>query len=706
MKQIRLIQNISRLVIVLLVIAMLFIPWCSLKVPHISKDSVQSLMIAAVVAEERGEITEDEAKEIAKKLELIFAEREVIRAGRVPEETEVLPFDFYLPATEKDYSGEDYKKQTEMLLATVHNELGNTELKLESSVSLFSILKDSVKSVPFTFSMAMYPFVSDSELDTIAKNLEYEIERTEDSIEDYSEDLAQMNPYTSGYQQYKDRLEELGKTKTAQEDALKAVNSCERNVLNETEYQKLVNKLTALGILSQSEIDTVKLYSENVRKAGFEAEFLATLNLLGVQNSDALLRLSELDTSLLKSDRIDSVWFLLSAASSFEGLAMLILVIVAPLACLGIAISELIRLIKQRKKFFEQSMLDDSNLFEYILPLSVFAVLLFLLKGITLSWIYYVLFALVIATVILGSFEKGKARNGRRGRSFIRMMYVYTAICVVVGIVALCICASYNAADEALTSKKYGESYQQELDEHMKPAEAELKTAQDAYDALLQAGENASYNDLEEAKEKVELAQKKITNLKPQIKYESINNVVTVIWLYKLLTVVYMLIIISYLCSVLKRLVLLRKTEMPLLMIHAKYIRFIFFIAIAIWFGRMGLELPMIGVFAIMMVVEVIVSLCKVVARVGCANSVVARSQKLCAQGVITEEDQAYIEERLNAMKITSLRAELFADAVDALLDERKKDTVTESELGQELRELLDDTAAGEKISKKKKSKK
>ena len=92
MKKVFLAQNLARLVIALLVLAMLFLPWFSMEVQSISKERMAQLTAMGLIAVDRGDMTEEEFEDMMELIAPIALENGKIQAGFDADDDE-LPFD-------------------------------------------------------------------------------------------------------------------------------------------------------------------------------------------------------------------------------------------------------------------------------------------------------------------------------------------------------------------------------------------------------------------------------------------------------------------------------------------------------------------------------------------------------------------------------------------------------------------------------------
>ena len=169
MKKVFLAQNLARLVIALLVLAMLFLPWFSMEVQSISKERMAQLTAMGLIAVDRGDMTEEEFEDMMELIAPIALENGKIQAGFDADDDE-LPFDYDIDLL---YPGKDYlvdSKHPENLsdLSYVaQSEIGDDDDKKEISVSIFSAIKGIVKGGGFTLRLITTNILEESELEKL-----------------------------------------------------------------------------------------------------------------------------------------------------------------------------------------------------------------------------------------------------------------------------------------------------------------------------------------------------------------------------------------------------------------------------------------------------------------------------------------------------------------------------------------------------------
>lgn len=172
MKKLNLIQNVTWLVLVILLAVTLFIPALKLRLNAPATEETYKILSAANEAYKKDMISEKEYEKIASKLIRAQAEREGIKLGALPSfdengevtDTEKLIFTF---DTSKS---NEYCEQEEALALIYQSEIGDVDCRYEHSQSLFTTLislPDALTLMGETDEMTMSPdAISKGSVDT------------------------------------------------------------------------------------------------------------------------------------------------------------------------------------------------------------------------------------------------------------------------------------------------------------------------------------------------------------------------------------------------------------------------------------------------------------------------------------------------------------------------------------------------------------
>lgn len=606
MKQLRLTQNLLRLLVALLAIVMLFIPWFSVKVNTLTKERIAQITAMGLIAVDRGDMTQEEFLDLMEQIAPIAAESAVIATGYTPDGDD-LPFDFLIHSMHPEYLIDSkYPEDLADKVYPVQSEIGDGEDKVEISFSFLSTVKALVSGGGFALRLITTPILEEGEL-----------EDTEGMSEEQIAEIA-------------------------------------------------------------------KKVAENREKSGFSDALIGKLKAIGVENSETWVYLSKLDTTKFNEEVMDLVWLICSFAS-FTVIATLFMLIVIPITLFVLALSEIIKLLKN--KFDEQGVAEGCNAFQYGTVLGIILALAFLDKGANISPLIYVLAALMLGLAVFYSFTEGKAKQGKGCGIFYWGIRAISLLCVVACVIAFSAGMGINAFETIVTEDNYEESFEKIVEKH----EGEMENLSRQLVSLEKQYEE---NHSEDTAEAIKNTEKQIEILNARIRYESVNDILMEMQWLKLLVTLYLIMVASYFTNVLDRLGSMRSIEFPMALVSAKYVGRIVCIVFAaaveiLVFG--GLITPFVWFFTIFAVLEIVVAIFKKVARKFEYNYVVSKGQELSNSGVIPEDSWNAASEQLTQMgaHATSLKTAAVVDTVDVLLDEYLIGEQAVEELGEKLREAF-----------------
>ena len=606
MKQLRLTQNLLRLLVALLAIVMLFIPWFSVKVNTLTKERIAQITAMGLIAVDRGDMTQEEFLDLMEQIAPVAAEAGVIATGKTPDGDD-LPFDFDIETENFDLIVDsNYPEELGDKLYPVQIEVGDDEDKMEISFSFLSAVKALVSGGGFTLRLITTPILEEGEL----------------------EDTEGMS---------KEQIAEIAKK-----------------------------------------------VAENREKSGFSDALIGKLKAIGVENSETWVYLSKLDTSKLNEEVMDLVWLACSFAS-FTVIATLFMLIVIPITLFVLALSEIIKLLKN--KFDEQGVAEGCNAFQYGTVLGIILALAFLDKGANISPLIYVLAALMLGIAVFYSFTEGKAKQGKGCGIFYWGIRAISLLCVVACVIAFSAGMGINAFETAIDEGLYEASRSKLIEKHGDEMESLMKQY-----LVLEADYKATGDP--DTGESAKRVLDNLETLNARVEYESVNNFLIKMQVLKLLVTLYLIMVASYFTNVLDRLGSMRSIEFPMALVSAKYVGRIVCIVFAaaveiLVFG--GLITPFVWFFTIFAVLEIIVAIFKKVARKFEYDYVARKGQELSNSGVIPEDSWNAASEQLTQMgaHATSLKTAAVVDTIDVLLDEYLIGEQAVEELGEKLREAF-----------------
>lgn len=164
MKKIRLVQNLLRLAVTVLVIVMLFVPVFSYKVTSLTKERVAQLTAMGLIAVEREDMTLEEFNEMMEIITPLTIEAEIIRIGITPDEEE-LPFDFIIHTTHPEYYVDNYHMENlDNQLYPIQSEISEA-YEQEGEFSIVSLIQSLVNGGGVTLRLITTNILEEGELE-------------------------------------------------------------------------------------------------------------------------------------------------------------------------------------------------------------------------------------------------------------------------------------------------------------------------------------------------------------------------------------------------------------------------------------------------------------------------------------------------------------------------------------------------------------
>ena len=648
MKKLYLTQNILRIVVAVLAIAMLFLPWCTLRVGSMNRDRALQLQALSLIAQDRGEVSEEAVEKLFTRISVLSEERAQLRSGTAAT-GEALPFDFNVKG--------EFADETERLLGVVQSEIGAEENKVAFRISPAALVKNGVSNI-----VSLTLLFKGTTAEFLLQKSEVEVAK-----ENYEE-----------------------------------AKSVYDNLSSPTEYD-----VERLRSAEKKFEDAKEKYATDVAETGFSEELLLKLHTLGIKNAGVLLTLKEVADRTSLNDKALDTYFLFAMIFQDNNLPSwiaLIVMLVVPIVCFILALIELIGALKRRKSFSESGINEDSGFFSYLFQIGAFSTVVFLVRGSTLSPWFFVLAGLVLLCVILCSFAKGEIKQGSSSKGFLMGVRLISVLCAALCVFALTVGMSFDLFGKTVTEEAYEKSrtkVQEEYGPQLATAEAELADLNIRYET------NPTY----EVKDQIDSKEEQIDDLKSQMEYESRIGVIAYLLLSKCVVLLYLILVVAYFKALFRRFALLRQVEIPAVFVLGKYIRHAIAMALVIaveifLFGK--LVTPFVWFFAGMMLLEIGIAVYKKLARKQIFVNVVGRGRAMCIAGIIPVKTWNFVAMRLEDYrdKKSSLLAATLAATVDPLLDDYLEGKKTpeelehamltlnlEKELNEEEKQILDEAA-------------
>lgn len=644
MKKICLAQNLLRLAVALLVIVMLFLPFCSFKVMSLTEERVAQITAMGLIAVDRGDMTEEEFLDMMEIIAPIAEETGKIAVGKTPDDQD-LPFDFIVNSEYPDNLVDNKSvEELEDQIYPLQSEIGNRDDKKEVSLSVFSMVKSLVSGGAFTFRLITTNILEDYELADTENMSDKQIEEIKEQIME--------NKEKSGFS------------------------------------DELIGKLSAIGVVNSetwvylSKLDTGKL-NEEVMNLVWLATSFTSITVIATILISVIAPITLLVLALGEIFKLIKKKFVAQGADEDSGLfqyctPICLLVIVAFLntgaktspiffALLGVVVALAIFY-----SFTEGSVKQgkgNSTFFWIVRGISVLCLVACLVAGYV--GMNYNTFENAVNE---DTYQTNSEKVLENHKSEMDRLEDGKAL-------ALTDIETFEAEIALLRKSGSGEDVQAqiaELEQNISACEENLQQIEKDLDAL---------------------------NIK--IKCESVSNTVSSIQWLKLLVMVYLIMVAGYLTDVVARLGSLRSTEYPQALVFAKYVGRIVCAALAaiaetFLFG--GLVTPFVYFFAAMAVLEILLAIFKKVSRKFSYNYVVSRGQALCDAGVIPVDDWGIAFGRLEERKgkATSLMTVGVVDTIDGLLDEYELGEKSVYDLGKELQNAFDAKVDTDRKKKKK----
>lgn len=413
---------------------------------------------------------------------------------------------------------------------------------------------------------------------------------------------------------------------------------------------------------------------ERIEETEFDTDLLGKLAALGINDSHDLLALSELDTDDIDDDTLEYLLFISSAPANIWGFIATVLLVIIPLIFFFVGLSEFIKLLKHKKKYFEMAPASTHAVFSYFSPLAIVFLVTFMLKGSALAAYYYVVLAAALVCVILAIALPKSVKHNKIEKNYLLVTRIISAVAAILCVVALFSATSFSFFDATVNKSAYKDS---------------LKSAEERYEDQLEDAEE----DLEKLIKKFDIdnadqikdIQKRIERIQRKIELDSITTLTFNMGLLKGLLIFYMILIFNYLIALIKRAALLGHTDLPLAYVLPRFIRYIFviIISIALEFIFGGFVTPFVIFFVAFMALEITLAVFKKVFNTKELANVSQRGEKLFADGKIPEAHWTQISSGIERTKdnASTLMRSIICGRIEELYDRFESGEATEEEL-------------------------
>ncbi len=413
---------------------------------------------------------------------------------------------------------------------------------------------------------------------------------------------------------------------------------------------------------------------ERIEETEFDMALLSKLAALGITDSYDLLALSELDTDDIDDDTLEYLLFISSGPATIWGFISTVLLVIIPLIFFFVGLSEFIKLLKHKKKYFEMAPGSTHAVFSYLSPLAIIFLITYMLKGSVLSAYFYVVLAAALACVILAIALPKSVKHNKIEKNYLLVTRIISAVAAVLCVVALFIATSFNFFDATVNKSAYKDSLKAAEERY----EDELEDAQKDLERLLK---EFNFDNSEQIAD----MNKRIERIQRDIELDSITTLTVNMVLLKGLLVFYMILIFNYLIALIKRVALLGHTDLPLAYVLPRYIRYIFviIISIALEFIFGGFVTPFVIFFAVFMALEITLAVFKKVFNTKELANVSERGEKLFADGKISEAHWTQIRGGIERTKdnASTLMGAIICGRIEELYDRFESGDATDEEL-------------------------
>ena len=578
-----LLQNCLRLIIAILVIVMLFLPWCSLRMPVVSQERAEVLLAVGVVALSHEHITEEEFKALADQIAPLLNEKRSLMQGFLPKKEgtdAAITLPFYM----------QYKEQEDSF-SSLQNEIGDPDLKWESNFSIPALIIHVKNLIQNGASIIKPLWLSNIKA---ANEL--------DGVEDYEE----------------------------------------RQALQE---QRIMN----------------------IQRSGLSAEAIASLQLMGIDNSEVWVELGTIDTSGFNASTIKTLLFLVGITSSPRGFISVIWAFSFMIVLWGLAFDELKALLKLKKTKDLEKKSSDRKFFTYLGVFISAMILTFFVNGTRMTPIFFVVVGLTLVAYGLYRFLGKKNKQSKRAKVFTIAMCAVNAICLALAFTMVSSITQFDAFGITVTKEAYDQAFEEETAKYQDDL---AKIDQD-----VRNGELSEFDAIEKRAE-----------INKTIKIESVSSVVATMQIAKIALGICFFIVLWYASSVLMRTVDLLQ-DGALGKIDSKFIRHIIPLALLIFMSTVDIALPFIAPFIVLIVIEVAVMFYKKFANGNLYDQATCKGALLVKEGIILEEKWVAIEQSLSATGATD--ASVQVNALNVLFEKYEKRELTADELKQQLGTIM-----------------